>query len=229
MYFGEIDGRKTEETVRALRHYQERKGFKTTGEPDGDTLAALNLAPVGPAAQPWPEVAVLKSDAARAVGDEDRKKLESLDVIREGPEEADREAPAVANPPPPDAPVVLARERAEDFVRKYLRACETNDLAAEMAFYATPMRYFDHGLVDRAFVERDVAAFYKRWPERSYELLDFKIVRQRGDETVARFRIHFRYRGAEHNVAGTTDNIFTIQHIGEQQKFVTLQERRLRE
>ena len=38
------------------------------------------------------------------------------------------------------------------------------------------MRYFDHGTVDLAFVKRDVAAYYKRWPERTYELLELRVL-----------------------------------------------------
>jgi hypothetical protein len=249
LYFGEIDGQKTEETTRALRHYQKRKGFTATGEPDLDTLSALNLTEPMENRAPWPEVAVLKSDAARRFKEEDRKYLESLAPIAEGPAvdeitlavpepapatvalpaKADASAPKKDVNLPVDTLPAVSPERAEEFVRQYLDACETNQLEMETAYYADKVRYFDHGVVDRAFIEQDVAAFYKRWPTRSYHLFDFKVLQSRGDEAVVKFRISFQYRSPKHRVAGKTDNVFTIQRNGERMRFTSLREQRLRD
>jgi len=65
LYVGEVDGQKTEATTRALQHYQEKKGLKGTGVPDGDTLSSLSLGDSAPATTAWPNVPVLKSDRAR--------------------------------------------------------------------------------------------------------------------------------------------------------------------
>jgi peptidoglycan hydrolase-like protein with peptidoglycan-binding domain len=240
LYFGEIDGQRTEEIARALQHFQRRKGFKPTGEPDGDTLAALNLTDAPADGFAWPEMAVLKSDVARQLKEEDRKRLESLVPIAEGPSIDEitlaevgvrKGAPARAEPPVPavarDAAIPAAQ--AEEFVRKYLDACETNDLAAETAFYGDRVQYFDHGVVDLAFIEQDVAAFYKRWPTRSYHMFEFKVLEANGDKAVVKFRISFQYRNPTHRVAGKTDNVFTIQRVGDLMKFTSLREQRLRE
>jgi len=266
LYFGEIDGRKTEETIRALQHYQEKKGFKATGEPDRDTLGSLSLAEPPKDVAAWPDVPVLKSDAARQIKEEDRKYLESLPPVGEAPDGEDnppteqtvppkrppkpareeiapprketppppRKTPATNDTPPKEtAPAeekpAVPPERAEEFVRKYLDACETNQLESELAYYSDKVKYFDQGVVGRSFIERDVAAFYKRWPQRSYELLDFKVVREQGDEAVVKFRIAFHYRSPQHTVAGKTDNYFTIQRTGERLKFTSLKEQRLRD
>jgi hypothetical protein len=274
LYFGEIDGQKTEETVRALRHYQERKGFKPTGEPDEDTWNALNLgaanAPVaaGPKGgePPWPDVPILKSDAARKIREEDRKYLESLNSNTEPPPlplspaplTKDGSGPPTSQPPPaasekkpqpesqPPTPVPspkqppsrpaedvskagLPPERAENFVQGYLDACETNHLSDETAYYADRVKYFDHGTVDRNFIERDVSAFYRRWPERKYRLLDVKVLHSSEDESLVRFRIAFHYRSPEHVVSGKTDNFFTIQQTRAGMKFTSMREQRLRD
>jgi len=145
-----------------------------------------------------------------------------------------RKTPATNDTPPKEtAPAeekpAVPPERAEEFVRKYLDACETNQLESELAYYSDKVKYFDQGVVGRSFIERDVAAFYKRWPQRSYELLDFKVVREQGDEAVVKFRIAFHYRSPQHTVAGKTDNYFTIQRTGERLKFTSLKEQRLRD
>jgi peptidoglycan hydrolase-like protein with peptidoglycan-binding domain len=98
-YFGEIDGRKTKEVSGAIRRYQERKGFAATGELDDDTLRSLEIMS-GPAtgatesghpAETWPDVPVLRSDAARIV-ESDRRLLDKLERNGTPP-------PAVAEPP----------------------------------------------------------------------------------------------------------------------------------
>lgn len=42
-YFGEIQGRATDETVAAIRKFQEARGFDNTGNLGGETLRALGL------------------------------------------------------------------------------------------------------------------------------------------------------------------------------------------
>jgi peptidoglycan hydrolase-like protein with peptidoglycan-binding domain len=238
VYFGEIDGQQTPETIRALRNYQRRKGFPDTGELDGDTLASLNLAPSIADDPRWPNVAVLKSDAARQMKSADRKRLEKLPAISEPPPiESDSRLPerpaliTVQEPSDDDdtASSGLPPKQLEEFVRAYLDDCETNTLAAEMRYYGDRLNYFDHGVVDRKFVERDVAAFYKRWPQRKYELLEFKVLQSRGDAAVVKFRISFRYRSPRHDVDGKTDNVFAIRATGGRLRFTSLREQRLRD
>jgi peptidoglycan hydrolase-like protein with peptidoglycan-binding domain len=67
VYFGDIDGRQSEETGEAIKRYQKRKGFATTGRPDRETLRSLGLlarepGEAPPRELPWPEEPVLKSD-----------------------------------------------------------------------------------------------------------------------------------------------------------------------
>jgi peptidoglycan hydrolase-like protein with peptidoglycan-binding domain len=271
LYFGEIDGQKTDETRQALRQYQQRKGFKVTGDADGDTLNALNLGPAAgnrarataSTAEQWPDVPVLKSDAARRMKEEDRKYLESLEPIAEPPvdepmaDSPEPNPPTINQRPPPvqgeekrepantretkplakspaaEAPQTgesaIPPEKIESLIRKYLEACETNRLSAETAYYADRLKYFDHGTVSRDFVERDVAAFYRRWPERDYELLDWKLLQSNPDEAVVRFRIAFRYRSPQHSASGKTDNVFTVRRTSDGMKFTAMREQRLRE
>jgi hypothetical protein len=242
IYFVEIDGKFTEEISRALKAYQKRKGFPVTGEADADTLAALNIAKA-PATDPrWPEMPVLKSDVARRIREEERKLVEELNPIAEPPDPADAILAEEADLKPGTVSVAapaekgsaetgkaMSREQAEQFVQEYLDACESNDLAREMAFYADEVRYFDHGPVNTAFIEQDVSAFYKRWPKRSYHLYNLEVVKSLPAETFVKFRIGFQYRGVGHRVAGKTENVFAIQHAGGRPKFIAMREQRLRD
>jgi len=68
VYFGDIDGRRTEEYSEALRRYQKRKGLTASGQDDHDTLRSLGVLPRSPNEPPpkeleWPGEPVLKSDA----------------------------------------------------------------------------------------------------------------------------------------------------------------------
>jgi hypothetical protein len=48
IYFGEIDGRATDETVNAIKKFQSAKGIDQTGQLDRETLRALGIAPASP-------------------------------------------------------------------------------------------------------------------------------------------------------------------------------------
>jgi peptidoglycan hydrolase-like protein with peptidoglycan-binding domain len=68
IYFGDIDGRPSQELSEAVKRYQRRKGLPDSGHADHATLRSLGLAarePGEPAPKEleWPEEPVLKSDA----------------------------------------------------------------------------------------------------------------------------------------------------------------------
>lgn len=67
VYFGEINGRGSEELSTALKRYQSRKGFTATGDTDPSTLRSLGLLPrqageAPPKELEWPDEPVLRSD-----------------------------------------------------------------------------------------------------------------------------------------------------------------------
>ena len=130
--------------------------------------------------------------------------------------------------PSADPGTALLPEQAESFVRAYLDTCETNQLEAELAFYADRVNYFDHGVVRRDFIAKDVARYYRRWPERNYELLDLQVGKPAGDEIDVKFRIAFSVRNPEHRAAGRTLNHFKIRRAGDELHFVSLKEQRIR-
>jgi hypothetical protein len=102
-------------------------------------------------------------------------------------------------------------------------------LEQELAFYADRVDYFDHGKVGRDFVRSDVQNYYKRWPERKYDLLDVKVLPAKGEERVVRFRIAFKVKNQRHSVSGKTDNTFRVREKDGELKFTAVKEKRLRQ
>jgi hypothetical protein len=243
LYFGEIDGRKNEEITGAIKRYQQRQGLPPTGELTAPTLVSLGLGGASKPGEEWPEGPVLKSDVARQISEADRRFLEDNPSPMPDPiAEVSPAAPPVVIPPeasppgsrPPEPPLsprpAVETETPTQFVRNYLAACETNRLAEEMRFYAPRMSYFDHGLVDTAFVTRDVQHFYKRWPHRRYELIDCKITPLKESEWEARFRIAFHYTNDKAEaVSGRSINVFKIQKSEDAMHFISMKEQVMRE
>jgi peptidoglycan hydrolase-like protein with peptidoglycan-binding domain len=252
LYFGEVDGRLTEETVSAVRRYQTRKRLPVSGELTASTLRSLDI-PVGVTGeQSWPDVAVLKSDAAREIRESDRDLLEQMatatpESVGDGPEAVPPRIEEVPEPPaepggevkPPvveaapaesGAPLKeerLTKEEVRAMIESYLAACEASDPERELQFYADRVNYFDHGTVKKEFVARDVHRFYKRWPRRQYKLLDLQIAPASQDAVEATFRISFQYEGAQ-KVSGKTLNRFRVERDASGLRFTALKEQRVR-
>src|SRR5437868_11647633 len=164
LYFGNIDGQSSPVLVDALKRYQARKGFAVTGKVDRDTATSLHLE-TATVATSLPDVPVLKSDTASALPES-----QQLALQREAEEKPDLtpSPPPPAESPPPEQD--LNRERVNKFVQDYLRDAESADVAAQVKYYAFPVRYFDHGTVSEQFVAKDTSDYVKRWPERKYTL-----------------------------------------------------------
>ena len=236
LYFGDIDGQLTEETAKALRQYQARKGLTPSGAADDGTLATLGLQGDGSArapVTPLPDIPVLKSDLARAQNAADRAFLEKLDAEEkalasaEAPE-PDAEIPATP-PPPVAAGPEAALAAAEQFIREYLAAAQAEDPARELDFYGAQLDYFDHGVVTQQFVEKDVRRYYQRWPERKFTLLEVRASAGRTpEEALVKFRIRFDLKSPRESAAGQTDNTFRVRRTPDGLKLIGMRERRVR-
>jgi hypothetical protein len=229
MYFGDVDGQMTPELVSALKRYQERKGFAVTGAVDETTAQSLNIKPATVAATKsnWPDVPVLKSDAALAVEAEQRQRL--AEQAEEDPDAFPTPAPPAEEPP---ASQNIPRERVQQLVEQYLRDSETMDIAAQTRYFAYPVKYFHHpGLKDAAFVEKDVRDYCTKWTQRQYALTEPVSFSASTDEneTNVEFTIQFDVRNNKHHVAGRTRNFWTLRAEGDELKIVSIHEERLRD
>lgn len=239
LYFGDIDGVANRGTVGALKRYQDRKRLAITGEVDGETLSSLGIpsahgnlasAPIEP--DPWPDVPVLRSDLGRRppplaggavlAGETPTPVTE---VVAAGGNAA------VGEPSPAGEAGALTPEAARNFIANYLRDGSSNDLRAEMGYYADVVDYFNKERAPREYIRRDVNSYYKRWPERHYEILGPVTVTPggRAGETAVRFQVHYRCRSPGHQAEGRTENVFTVQGLPPHDlRIVGMKEQRVR-
>lgn len=141
-------------------------------------------------------------------------------------------ARVVADPDAGPAIGALTPDLARAFIESYLRDGATNDIRAEMSYYADEVDYFNKGPAGREYIRRDVSNYYKRWPERSYEIVGPVTATPgtRPGETAVRFQVRFRCRGrGGASAAGRTDNVFTLQgHQPGEVRIVAMKEQRVR-
>jgi peptidoglycan hydrolase-like protein with peptidoglycan-binding domain len=231
LYFGNIDGQTSPVLVDALKRYQTRKGFTVSGKVDADTATSLHIqATTVTATATLPDMPVLKSDIESALPESQRLALQK---------EAEEKPDLTPSPPPPaESPAPgqdLTPDRVNKFVQDYLRDAETDNVAAQVKYYAFPVRYFDHGTVPQQFVTDDTGSYVKRWPERKYTLsgpVTFFASGKEG-ETEVEFTIGFELRNAartaKNRAVGKTKNWWTIRAQGDELKIVAIQEARIRE
>ncbi len=232
LFFGDIDGRASPELAAALRLYQTHKGFEPTGKMDAVTARSLQI-DLGPVTSEvvstrvkWPDVPVLKSDAARDLSAEQQAELEknALANLDASP------APQLPSATPQASPA-LDPEQATMLVEDFLRTNEGNNLSAQLKYYAYPVDYFDHGEVSEKFVARDNANYMRRWPQRHYQLLGPVTVKPgpNEDETLVEFPISFQVRNRQRRASGGTRNFWTLRPEGKEWKIIAIREEHLRE
>jgi hypothetical protein len=255
IYFGEIDGAQSSELSEAIKHYQTRKGFAASGQPDQETLRSLGLMPRQPGEAPpkelaWPSEPVLKSDV-------------NINV----PAEAQRIAQETGVSPSSVAPEVVltkthssghhrgqAASRAAttamsghgaekrgpirhaeppeigEFINDYLRAASRNDLRDEIRFYADRLTYFHNGDLDRRIVERALREYEQQWSKRRYALagpIQYQKLPSKGQITVD-FRVNFILKRHHLAVKGQTENRVVIDAATADPRIVSIQEQRVR-
>ena len=230
LYFGNVDGQNTPELGAALKRYQKRKGFAVTGSIDQVTATSLHISITTVTVASLPDVPVLKSDTASALPESQQLALQR--EAEENPE------PPSTPPPPAESPAAgqdLAPERINKFVSDYLRDGESQDVPAQVKYFAFPVRYFDHGLVSEQFVAEDTRRYVKRWPDRKYTLLQpvTFFASATNAETNIEFTIGFELRSeartTKNRASGRTKNWWTVRPEGEELKIVAIREERIRE
>lgn len=73
--------------------------------------------------------------------------------------------------PIPRASVVPEQDRYMEFVARALRASEQHDIDAIMSTYADKVVYLNHGVVDKAFIRKDLESYFSRWPVTKVQLV----------------------------------------------------------
>jgi len=230
LYFGNIDGRSSPELAGALKRYQNRKGFAVTGTVDRDTAYSLHVQAASDTfTASLPDEPVLRSDTASALPESQRLALEK--EAESNPDLVPTPAPPAE---PPDPGQDLNPERVTKLVEDYLRDSETDDIAAQVRYFAYPVVYFDHGNKQSDFVTKDVQNYVRRWPERKYALVG-PVSFFAGDKETTNIEFTFSFevrsdaRKTKTNAKGRAKHRWTIRSEGSELKIVAIKEQRLRE
>jgi len=211
LFFRDIDGKPSLEYAIALKRYQARQGFAVSGIADEMTLYSLGIGePVSPAegVADLPNVAVLKSDAAL-------------------PETRPQPAPI---PTKDQTASAVTKAEIRDFLQRYFDACQSASPQDELAFYADRVSYYDHGAVDKPYIQNELAVYNQRWPARKYTMGDSLRVVRAGNNTLAKVRVAFQVANSTHNrkASGRTDDTFSLAKIGDSLEIVSVKEARVR-
>jgi peptidoglycan hydrolase-like protein with peptidoglycan-binding domain len=211
LFFRDIDGKPSLEYAIALKRYQARQGFAVSGIADEMTLYSLGIGePMAPAegVADLPNVPVLKSDAAL-------------------PDTRPRPAPI---PTKDQTASDVTKAEIRDFLRRYFEACQSASPQDELAFYADRVAYYDHGAVDKSYIQNELAVYNQRWPARKYTMGDSLRVVRAGNNTLAKVRVAFQVANLTHNrrATGRTDDTFSLAKNGNSLEIVSVKEARVR-
>ena len=254
LFFGDIDGTVTPQLTNALKKYQARKGFEPTGAIDATTAASLQLqsTPIPPAggeqlaaaSQPS-ETPALEAGATEidrvsspqtviagesvSASDAASSSEAAAELVAQARGEAAWADLPVHPEPPAEAPTppdLITADRINRFVETYLADGETDDIGLQVWFYAFPVRYFNHGLVNQEFVVKDTQAYVKRWPERDYTIVGPITFNTSGPpgETQVEFTIDYKVRNKSRVKSGRTRNFWTLRTTGDEMKIIAIRE-----
>ena len=255
IYFGEIDGAQSPELSEAIKHYQKRKGFVTSGQTDQETLRSLGLVPRQPGEAPpkelaWPSEPVLKSDVNINVSAEAQRIAQETGVPASivAPEVVPTRTPsslhhrgqtssraatmAMRGPGAEKSGPIRHEEPPEigEFINDYLKAASRNDLRDEIRFYADRLTYFHNGNLDRRIVERALRDYEQQWSKRRYALagpVEYQKLPSKG-QILVEFRVNFVLKSHHLAVKGQTENRVVIDAATVDPRITNIQEQRVR-
>jgi hypothetical protein len=116
------------------------------------------------------------------------------------------------------------------FLRRYFDACQSPNPQDELAFYADRVAYFDHGAVDKPYIQNELAVYQQRWPTRKYSLGDSLRVVKNENFTIVKVRVSFEVANPpnKRNASGRTDDMFSLAKRGDSLAIVSIKEARVR-
>ncbi|MEA2679776.1 MAG: hypothetical protein QOK03_1498, partial [Candidatus Binataceae bacterium] len=192
LFYNDIDGKYTAALAAAIKRYQTKKGFPPSGVLDRETLGSLGIVEAAPPGEgPAPVVAKNKRELRDPNGE-----------LLPGSQSS------LAN-----APRRLDRKQLQEFVSRYLAACQSPQLQDELSFYGSEVDYFDHGTVDRGYIQNELAAYDQHWPQRRYIVGDSVRVVNQDDKLIAQCRIGFELTNERlaFSTTGRTDNTYVLK------------------
>ena len=97
-----------------------------------------------------------------------------------------------------------------------------------MSFYADKVDYFDNGIVNRAFIARDIQKYASRWPQRRFWIdgeIQTRIVNQQQGIAEANFRLKFAVQNPKKTVTGSCDDFLLVRIVSGRPQIVAIKSR----
>ena len=213
-YYGEINGEESNETAAAITRFQVRSGIEVTGELNEETLRSLGLE----ASQPLEPNAEGQSrpriEAWRALREQDRKFLEQITSSQPAAETREQ---------------ILKSTQIQDFVAGFVVAGISENVEAELQFYAEKADYYDNGLVSKDFIKKDISRYNQKWPIRRYWLDgDISILNGlEADPIEVRYQIKYTVRNQQKESSGTAIKTLKLRKTGDSLEITSVREKTL--
>jgi Putative peptidoglycan binding domain len=213
-YYGEINGEESNATAAAITRFQVRSGIEVTGELNEETLRSLGIEASKPVEPNAGDQSRPRIEAWRALREQDRKFLEQMSASQRTDETRER---------------ALEATQIQDFVAGFVVAGISEDVDAELQFYAEKADYYDRGLVSKDFIRKDISRYNQKWPTRRYWLDgDINILNGlEADPIEVRYQIRYAVRNQQKESSGTAVKTLRLKKAGDGLEITSVREKTL--
>lgn len=246
-YSGPLDGKPGEELTKALKDFQQRHRLPVTGTLDQATAKTLDdvsglalpeismtptasptiaATPPAPAASPSPSPNAppppIPSESPNIPA-----KTPSP-TPNESPPPTDQQSPPEVSPSPPEeAPAQFTAERVTEFLRDFVHAGEGKYVTPQLRFYSFPVNYFARGRVNTQVARSDILRNMRRWPRRSYKLVEPVTLGAVNEETATvDFTVSYTVQKGKQKTSGKRKTQVTLREIKGELKIVAIKSQR---
>jgi hypothetical protein len=201
LYSGEINGEDNNETAAALTRFQARSGIEVTGRLNEETLRLLGVESSQPFERGTEDHSRPKIEAWRALREQDRRFLEQMTSAEETAVTREQ---------------MLEPTQIQDFIAGFVVAGISEDVEAELQFYAEKADYYDSGIVSKDFIRKDILRYNQKWPIRRYWLDgDISILNGlEADPIEVQYQIRYVVENPQKESSGTAVKTLKLKKAG---------------
>lgn len=116
----------------------------------------------------------------------------------------------------------ISRDEVASFIQRVLRLNESKDLNLVIECYADQVNYYDRGVVDRAYIKRDMGYYFKNWGRISAILEGdvVLIVTDQPDVRITKFVSQYEVENAKKSIRGKVENVWWLQRVNGSLKII---------
>jgi peptidoglycan hydrolase-like protein with peptidoglycan-binding domain len=122
----------------------------------------------------------------------------------------------------------LSKTEVLEAIKHFTEAWQQPSPERELSFYASVVDYYGEGRMPHASIARDQRNYYRRWPEREFQLLgDPEIVRLGEKSATVRYRYVYALRNGQMAASGKAEHFVRLERQKDGLKVVSVWERKL--